>query len=66
VRRSEAWRRKSEVLRSFPGVGKVFCTTVLSKLPFPPFTSRLLKIADGIHLNRSRIESAPFQREEHR
>jgi hypothetical protein len=25
VRRSEAWRRKSEVLRSFPGVGKVFC-----------------------------------------
>ena len=30
VRRSEAWRRKSEVLRSFPGVGKVFCTTVLS------------------------------------
>ena len=33
VRRSEAWRRKSEVLRSFPGVGKVFCTTVLSKLP---------------------------------
>jgi len=33
VRRSEAWRRKREVLRSFPGVGKVFCTTVLSKLP---------------------------------
>ena len=33
VRRSEAWRRKSEVLRSFPGVGKVFCTTVLAKLP---------------------------------
>jgi transposase len=33
VRRSDAWRRKSEVLRSFPGVGKVFCTTVLSKLP---------------------------------
>ena len=27
VRRSKAWRRKSEVLRSFPGVGKVFCTT---------------------------------------
>jgi hypothetical protein len=26
MRRSEAWRRKSEVLRSFPGVGKVFCT----------------------------------------
>ena len=33
VRRSEAWRRKREVLRSFPGVGKVFCTTVLAKLP---------------------------------
>ena len=33
VGRSEAWRRKSEVLRSFPGVGKVFCTTVLAKLP---------------------------------
>lgn len=33
VRRSEAWRRKSEVLRSFPGVGKVFCLTVLAKLP---------------------------------
>jgi hypothetical protein len=26
LRRSEAWRSKSEVLRSFPGVGKVFCT----------------------------------------
>jgi transposase len=33
VRRSEAWRRKGEVLRSFPGVGKVFCLTVLSRLP---------------------------------
>jgi len=33
VRRSEAWRRKREVLRSFPGVGKVFSLTVLSKLP---------------------------------
>ena len=33
VRQSEAWRRKSEVLRSFPGVGKVMCTTLLSKLP---------------------------------
>ena len=33
MRRSEAWPRKSEVLRSFPGVGKVFCTTVLAKLP---------------------------------
>jgi hypothetical protein len=33
VRRTAAWRRKNEVLRSFPGVGKVFCATVLSRLP---------------------------------
>ena len=33
VRRSEAWRHRSEVLRSLPGVGKVFCLTLLSMMP---------------------------------
>lgn len=33
VRRSQAWQRKREVLHSFPGVGKVFSLTVLSRLP---------------------------------
>jgi transposase len=33
VRRSEAWRRKGEIVRSVPGLGKVFCAMVLAKLP---------------------------------
>lgn len=33
VRRSEAWRRKSEILRSVPGVGKVLSSMLLAKLP---------------------------------
>lgn len=33
VRRSDAWRRKSEILRSVPGVGKVLCSMLLAKLP---------------------------------
>jgi transposase len=33
VRRSEAWRRKRDIVHSVPGLGKVFCTMVLAKLP---------------------------------
>lgn len=33
VRRSPGWQHKRELLRSFPGVGKVFSLTVLSKMP---------------------------------
>jgi transposase len=33
VRRSEAWRRKTEILRSVPGVGKVLSSMLLAKLP---------------------------------
>jgi len=33
VRRSSAWRRKSELVRSVPGLGKTFCAMVLAKLP---------------------------------
>lgn len=33
VRRSEAWKHKRELLRSMPGVGKVFSMTVLALLP---------------------------------
>ncbi len=33
VRRSAAWRRKSEIVRSVPGLGKTFCAMVLAKLP---------------------------------
>lgn len=33
VRRSEAWRRKSEIVRSVPGFGKTFCAMVLAKVP---------------------------------
>ena len=33
VRRSDAWRRKSEILRSVPGVGKVLSSMLLAKLP---------------------------------
>jgi len=33
VRRSEAWRLKHDLIRSFPGVGKVFSLTVLAKMP---------------------------------
>lgn len=33
VRRSEAWRRKSEIVRSVPGLGKTFCAMVLAKMP---------------------------------
>jgi transposase len=33
VRRSDAWRRKHEILRSVPGVGKVLCAMLLAKLP---------------------------------
>jgi transposase len=33
VRRSEAWRRKSEIVRSLPGFGKIFCAMALAKLP---------------------------------
>lgn len=33
VRRSEAWRRKSELVRSVPGFGKTFCAMVLAKVP---------------------------------
>jgi transposase len=33
VRRSEAWRRKSEIVRSVPGFGQAFCAMVLAKVP---------------------------------
>ncbi len=33
VRRSEPWRRKSELLLSVPGVGKVLTAMLLAKLP---------------------------------
>jgi transposase len=33
VRRSAGWRRKSEIVRSVPGFGKVFCSMVLAKVP---------------------------------
>jgi transposase len=33
VRRSDAWRRKSEIVRSVPGLGKTFCAMVLAKVP---------------------------------
>jgi transposase len=33
VRRSEPWRRKSELLQSVPGVGKVLTAMLLAKLP---------------------------------
>lgn len=33
VRRSEPWRRKSELLQSVPGVGKVLSAMLLAKLP---------------------------------
>jgi transposase len=33
VRRSDAWRRKSELVRSVPGLGKTFCAMVLAKVP---------------------------------
>jgi transposase len=33
VRRSDAWRRKSELVHSVPGLGKTFCAMVLAKLP---------------------------------
>jgi transposase len=33
VRRSDAWRRKSEIVRSVPGFGKGFCAMVLAKVP---------------------------------
>ena len=33
VRRSDAWRRKSEIVRSVPGLGKTFCAMVLAKMP---------------------------------
>ena len=33
VRRSDAWRRKSEIVRSVPGFGKAFCAMVLAKVP---------------------------------
>jgi transposase len=33
VRRSDLWRRKSEIVRSVPGFGKTFCAMVLAKLP---------------------------------
>jgi transposase len=35
VRRSEPWRRKSELLQSVPGVGKVLTAMLLAKLPEP-------------------------------
>jgi transposase len=33
VRRSDAWRRKSEMVRSVPGCGRAFCAMVLAKVP---------------------------------
>lgn len=33
VRRSDAWRRKSELVRSVPGLGKTFSAMVLAKVP---------------------------------
>jgi transposase len=33
VRRSDGWRRKSEIVRSVPGLGKTFCAMVLAKVP---------------------------------
>ena len=30
VRRSDAWRRKSEIVRSVPGFGQAFCAMVLA------------------------------------
>jgi transposase len=33
VRRSDAWRRKSEIVRSVPGLGKTFSAMVLAKVP---------------------------------
>jgi len=33
VRRSDAWRRKSEIVRSVPGFGQAFCAMVLAKVP---------------------------------
>lgn len=33
VRRSDGWRRKSEIVRSVPGFGKKFCAMVLAKVP---------------------------------
>ena len=33
VRHSDAWRRKSEIVRSVPGFGKTFCAMVLGKVP---------------------------------
>lgn len=33
VRRSAEWQRKREIVRSVPGLGKVFCAMVLAKLP---------------------------------
>jgi transposase len=33
VRRSQAWRRKREIVQSVPGLGKVFSAMVLAKLP---------------------------------
>ena len=33
VRRSEGWRRKSEIVRSVPGFGQAFCAMVLAKVP---------------------------------
>src|SRR5260370_245675 len=33
VRRSEAWRRKSEIVRSVPGFGPHFSAMVLAKVP---------------------------------
>jgi len=33
VRRSDAWRRRSEIVRSVPGLGKAFCAMALAKVP---------------------------------
>ncbi len=33
VRRSDGWRRKSEIVRSVPGLGKTFCAMVLARMP---------------------------------
>ena len=33
VRRSDAWRRKRDIVHSVPGLGKVFCAMVLAKMP---------------------------------
>jgi transposase len=33
VRRSDAWRRKNEIVRSVPGLGKTFSAMVLAKVP---------------------------------